>query len=394
MKWRLLVLGVTAALLVGCGGAPPAGVERRPGASTGEVVLSTVQQREGGIEVQRARTADQPDALRLAGRIAFAGDRTWRVGIRTNGVITAVLAGVGDHVRKGQVLARYHADEVRDARAEYRQARAALQSVESAQALAERNRDRAERLLELKAASVMQVEQARQDAVAAQAATSRAQIEVTRLKDQLEHGLHVPVESAPDDPHADEVPILAPAAGYILERNVTLGRAVDTDDDTFVIGDLAEVWMLASVRQDRLGELRPDMPARVTVNGLEQATFDGRITNIGQELDSTTRMMAVRITLKNPDNVLRAGMLGTATIPVGRGRSVVVVPSDALQQINGEDVVFVQQAPGRFVVRTVDAGATSSGETPILDGLKPGEAVVVGGSFVLKSQLLRASLGE
>ncbi len=75
---------------------------------------------------------------------------------------------------KGQVLARYHADEVREERARYRASVAELRLAETTAAQAQRNRDRAQRLLELKAGSVQQVEQAQQDLAAAQAAIKKA----------------------------------------------------------------------------------------------------------------------------------------------------------------------------------------------------------------------------
>lgn len=391
LVWRIGLMAATAMALA-CGTPPEAKQASAPSTSKDEIALSADQQRGGGIVVEPASRAEQPETIRVAGHIAFADDHTWRVGIRTSGVVAAVLVGVGDHVAKGQVLARYHADELRDARAQYRGAQAQLAAAEAGESLAARNRDRAERLLALKAASTVQVEQARQDLVAAQAATSGARAEVDRLRGLLEDDLHVAATPAADDAAADQVPIVAPASGYVVERNLTLGRAIDPRDDTFVIGDLSEVWMLASARQDRVETIHVDQPVRVTVNGIGDATFGGRITNIGQQLDPATRTIAVRIVLKNPGGVLRSGMLGTADIPVGAARSTVAVPSDALQQVNGEDVVFVRVAPDRFAVRTVHAGRTVDGRTPVIEGLKAGEPVVVRGSFVLKSQLLRASL--
>jgi cobalt-zinc-cadmium efflux system membrane fusion protein len=154
------------------------------------------------------------------------------------------------------------------------------------------------------------------------------------------------------------------------------------------------VWVLASIRQEQLGALRVGQAVRVNVTGVAGGVFEGKITNLGQELDPSTRTMQVRITLNNSGNVLRPGMLATAEIPAGERHKTLSVPSDAVQQVDGQDVVFVRTAPDRFVVRPVQVAQTSNGETPILQGLKGDEEVVVRGSFVLKSQLLRAALEE
>jgi multidrug efflux pump subunit AcrA (membrane-fusion protein) len=401
---RVIAWTIVAALTAACHReAAPVAESSNGAAARTEVVLSPAAQQEGQIETQAAKTTSEPEMLRVSGHIALADNRTWRVGIRTDGLVVAVFVGAGDYVRQGQVLARYHADEVRDSRARYHAAQAELARAESASMLAQRNLERAGTLLELKAASQQQVDQARQDAVAAQSAVRSAQTEVDRLKDLLEDDLRVPAEPKPGDETADQVPIIAPASGYILEKNITLGKAIDTMDDTFVIGDLSQVWMLASVRQEQLGALRIGQPVRVTVAGTSgtggrtlsgSPTFEGRIANLGQSLDPQTRTMQVRIALSNSGNQLRPEMLATAEIPAGPPHETVLVPSDALQQIDGQDVVFVRTAPDRFSVRPVQVAETRNGETPIVQGLKGGEQVVVKGSFVLKSQLLKATLEE
>ena len=388
-----LLAGITA-----CGGGastPPAGAAAKTGASKtpkDQVVLSAEEQATGKIETQAVVISDAPVLLRASGRIARADDRTWRVGVRTNGLVRSVPANLGDVVRKDQVLARYHADEVREERAKYRTAVSELQRLEAAAALAKRNYDRAQSLLELKAASALQVDQARQDQVVADAAVKNARVEVERATDVLEDDLRVPVEPKSGREEEDLVPIRAPAAGYVLEKNITPGRTIAPGQDAFVIGDLSQVWMLASVRQDDLGGLRVGQPATVTLPGLDEERFAGSITNLGQELDPATRMMQVRIVLKNPGQRLHPEMLATAAIPVGPAASVLTVSSDAVQQINGQDVVFVRTAPDRFVVRPVRVGPTADRRTPVLEGLKAGEQVVVRGSFVLKSHLLRSSM--
>jgi len=130
----------------------------------------------------------------------------------------------------------------------------------------------------------------------------------------------------------------------------------------------------------------------VTLPGDPSFQSRGRIANLGQQFDPETRMMQVRIELNNPNNRLRPEMLAIAEIPMGAAKPGVSVPSDAVQEVNGQDVVFVKTAPDRFAVRAVRVGETSGGKTPVLEGLSPGDQVAVHGSFILKSKLLKSTL--
>jgi len=397
-KHRLAGILLVCCFAISCGGSSRSlqadTIDAPPQTKKDEIVLSSAQQAEGGIEAQTVALSEQPQTLRVAGRIALADDRTARVGVRTVGLVMAVYAGLGDYVKKGQVLARYHADEVRDTRAQYRTAVAQLNRAQAAAGLAQKNYERAQTLLELRAGSVQQVEQARQELTSAETAVKAAQIEIDRTRDVLEDDLRVPADPPPGDETADEVPIIAPVSGYIIEKNVTPGKTVELSAETFVIGDLSQVWMLASVRQENLAALHIGQPATVTLPGDPGHTFSGKVTNLGQEFDPATRVMQVRIVLTNSDNRLRPEMLANAQIPVGERRPVLLVPADAIQQIDGQDVVFVQTAPDRFTVRPVRTGEAAGGQTPVLDGLKPGERVAVRGSFVLKSHLLKSTMEE
>ena len=394
----VLALILSGLLIVGCGN-PKASTEtpsaaKETGSGKGEIVLSRDQQAAAKVETQVAAVSREPEMLRVKGRIALADDRTWRVGVRTLGSVMRVYANMGDHVRKGQILARYHADEVRDSRAQYRAALSELDRTKAAVAQAQRNRDRAQRLLDLKAGSVQQVELAQQDLVSAQSAQKKAEIEVDRGRDLLEDDLKVPADPPANraDETEDEVPIIAPGDGYIIEKNITPGKTVELSSVTFVIGDLSKVWMLAAVRQDDLAKLRPGQGAFVTLPGEDRIRMAGRVTNLGQEFDPNTRVMQVRIELANANNRLRPEMLANADFPIGEGKPVLLIPSDAVQQVNGVDVVFVQTAPDKFSARPVRVGETTAGKTPILEGINAGDTIAVRGSFILKSQLLKSTL--
>jgi cobalt-zinc-cadmium efflux system membrane fusion protein len=397
MKSELIIVLLCSSLLVtACnnGGAGPPAVEYSAQSNKDEIVLPASEQSAGIIQAQAAVLSEEPDTLRAVGRIALADDRTWRVGVLTEGRVQIVYVGLGDYVKKGQVLARMHSHELHDARAQYQTSVSDLSRLQAATALAQKNYDRMQTLLGLKAASMQQTEQARQDLLNAQTALHDGQIAVDRDRIHLEDNLGVPADLPSDahDENTDLIPIVSPGSGYILEKKITPGTTVQPSTDTFVIGELSQVWMLASIRQENLADLRIGQPATVTLPGVAGEHFPGKITNLGQELDETTRVMKVRIVLNNPAMKLKPEMLASAEIPVGKHEPTLLVPSDAIQQINGQDVVFVRTAADRFAIRPVRVGETAGGRTPVIEGLKPGEQVVVQGSFVLKSQLLRSSM--
>jgi cobalt-zinc-cadmium efflux system membrane fusion protein len=87
-------------------------------------------------------------------------------------------------------------------------------------------------------------------------------------------------------------------------------------------------------------------------------------------------------------------MLASAEFATGAGISTVLVPQEAIQQVNGRDVVFVRLAANRFKVETIETGENVRGNVRILEGLKPGEQVITHGGFIAKSQLLKSTIGD
>jgi cobalt-zinc-cadmium efflux system membrane fusion protein len=152
--------------------------------------------------------------------------------------------------------------------------------------------------------------------------------------------------------------------------------------------------MLASVDAATLSKLHLGQTATVTLPDVPEATYAAKITNLGQEFDPVTRLMQVRMEIRNPDSRLRPEMLASAEFATGAGIPAVLVPQESIQQVNGQDIVFVRLGSDRFRVQTVQTGENMRGNVRILQGLKPGEQVITHGSFIAKSQLLKSSIGD
>lgn len=405
MKRRMLA--VTLVLLAGCGrdtspstaekGAAPQTEEKR---APGEVQLDPAMIRSGGVASSPALERSAPQVLRVSGRVTANEERTWRVGAVTEGRVIQLVANPGDTVTKGQVIARMHAHELHETRSEHQRAKTELARLQAQRRLAERSRDRAKRLYELKAASLEQLENAEGQLRDATAAVENATTELERTRIHLVEFLDVPADDHPDHKPGefthdeDLVPLRSPNSGVVIARPVTTGSVVRPGEEVYLISDLSVVWMIAALPEEHLSKVRTGMAARVTVQAYPNETFAGRITRLGSELDPQTRTVPVRILLENRSGKLRPEMYAAVEFPLGQSQTGVYIPLAAVQDLNGQAIVFVDQGGGKYNMRPVQLGRTEGESVEVLAGLKTGDQVVHQGAFVLKSQMLKSSLAE
>lgn len=399
--WRALVSSTMLWLAAGCGTQEPAAVSASgTGAAEASTVrLDAVSQREAGLRVDVIRERPLVETLRVTGRITINEDRTWRVGAITGGRVVSVFANAGDRVAEGHVLARLFSSDIHEAYAEYQKAETDVSRLRGALAFAKGILDRTARLHALKAASQQQVEQARAELLNAETAVAHGEVELKRARSHLVDYLKIPVAAAGQHdvaggPDASIIPVAAPAAGTVLRRSVTPGTVVDSSRELFVITDLSSLWMMAAVDERNLAALRPGMPVRVFVQAYPDRPFGGRIGKVAEELDPTTRTVMARVDLPNTGGLLKPEMYATAEIELGKSLPAIWVPQGAIQEVSGHPVVFVRLAEDEFEVRAVELDRALDGNRVVTGGLRPGEAVVTAGSFILKSQLLKGALAQ
>lgn len=418
MRWILL----TAILLAGCSSKPESqdkqgkqqqgkngqdkkgdakgqgsGSSDQKGGNTQQVVLEGDAQRRAGIEVADIVPRRQAQTLTASGRITVNEERTAHVGAYSEGRITEVMANPGDVVRKGQVLARMHSHDVHEAIAAYARARAEIARQRGLVSFAQRSRDRYRRLLELKSASVLEVDRADSEWRGAQTDLRNAETELEKERTHITDVLQIPLpdEAGGQLTEAQElVPIKASISGTVIARQVSPGAVVTLGMEAFTISDLSQVWMLAAVNEHDVAKVQVGMPVRVFADAYKDTAFRGRVTRLGTQLDPGTRTLQVRVVLPNPQGRLRTEMYVTAELGEASTREGIFLPEEALQDINGSTVVFVRRNGREFAPRVVEVAHRVAGEAEISGGLKAGEAVAVKGSFMLKSQLLKSTLGE
>ena len=358
-----------------------------------------------GIRLAEARIAALPQVLEVAGRVGLNENRVARVGSLVNGRISEVYANVGDRVKAGDRLATIQSHEVDDARADYAKAKAELERCQSQLEYATKVRDRAARLLDLKAGSLEELQRAETEVHRAEMDILVSRAEIGRIEEHLEH-IGLSVEGALEEytetgavrtDHFDElerIPVDSPITGTVLERMVTPGSVVGTSDDLFVVSDLSTLWVHAEVPESYLNSLQSGQSVIVRVEAYPDVGFPARLAHIGDVLNPATRTVQVRCETDNAGGKLRSEMYATVLFELGSGDATVTVPKDAVQDIDGKSVVFVQTAPLGFEVRNVETGRSWNEQIAILSGLSPGDTVVSQGSFLLKSEILKSRMQE
>ena len=364
-----------------------------PRAPEGMVTLAESADREAGLAVEAAKTVTRRDQLEAPGVLALDERRTARIGSPVDGKVIEVFVEIGDRVGQGKELAHMISPLVHDAWAAYRKAVAERRKAQTELKLAIQADDRAKRLFADKAVSEQDVQRAGANRVAAEEALNIVETEVRRSEEELEH-LGVTNSEDPTGESGEQIPVKAPLSGVVLEKLITEGGAVTPGAPLFVVSDLSSLWALAEIDETAISHVKAGLPVDVTVSAYPGEKFTGTIAWVADTINPKTRRVTVRCALPNAQGRLKPEMYATVMLGEGEPRPVVVVPSAAVQDIDGKPVVFVEEGKGRYRRRDITVGPDRDGAIEVRSGLREGERIVVTGAFLLKSELLKSATPE
>ena len=340
------------------------------------ITLDSMAQRIAGIQLVTAG-ASASDELLANGTITFDANRVSIVAPRTEGRVARVLADLGQEVRAGQILATIESPDVGQTRGDLDRARSAV-------SIAQRNYEREKRLFEEQISPQKEMLDAEREYRSAEADYRTALSKLQSFGASSGVGSTYGLRSA--------------VAGTVVERNASPGQIVGPNANVFTVADLNHVWITVDAYETDLKRIHPGAAATVSVTALPGETFKGRVTFAGGVVDTASRTVKLRVLVENEGRRLRPGMFAQVRIAAPSGTptsGAVALPEVAIQDVNGKPTVFVSTAPGRFVARTVTVGERAgNGATFVTGGVRSGERVVVQGAFQLKSELMKASLGE
>lgn len=347
------------------------GHEEPAQSEAGHVTLSDAQIAAAAITLQTAGPAKLQAVAQFQGEIRFDEDRTAHIVPRLAGVAESVSANLGQTVQKGQVVAVIASPALADQRSE-------LLTAQKRRDLAKTTFEREKKLWQDKIS-------AEQDYLQAQSALQEADIAVQNASQKL-----AAVGAGGASKGAlNRFEIRAPFTGTITEKHLSLGEAVKEDATIFTLSDLSLVWAEFAVAPKDLGMVRVGQKVVVSSTAFD-SKVEGAISYVGALIGEQTRTARARVTLVNPKGAWRPGLFVTVAVLGDLQEVPLAVAAEALQTIDGKPVLFVR-TPGGFMAQPVMVGRDDGRMVEILGGLQPGDVVAATNSFVLKSELGKAT---
>jgi len=352
------------------------------------------------IAVGPVEFTDVTGELELPGVLTTNQNRTARISPLVAGQIASVMVDLGRRVERGQTLAELNAPEFTRAQTEFLQAAA---QAKLSQKDFERARGlRAQQAIEerefLRRESIFEQDMARMRA--AEVMLHSLGVDEERMRSiSLGLDLNVPLED-----HSAVDPLLAirsPLSGTVLTRDAVLGDYVDPDQVIFTVSDLSSLWAELDAYEQQLPSLASSADVVIRSPLFPDQDFPGRITFISDEVDEELRTIGVRVEVPNAERLLKPNMYVNGFMRVRTpGERHMVVPPDAVQLLEGRQVVFVEEPaePGEDhrVFQAVDVvpGETLTIGRIVLEGLEGSETIVTRGAFTLKAEMTKGAGGH
>lgn len=334
LRTRLAAIALAAIWLGGCGKpeVAPASAQPTP------VTLQTVQPRAWSSTLQSLATVRARESVGLTAAVSD--------------VVEKVYFDSGDEVKAGQLLLTLRGN-AQDA---------ALVAAQATYEEAEQLHRRQLELVgqQLVARSTVDTQKALRDAALARVRQMQAEIVDREVR--------------------------APFAGVLGIRRVSPGSLVTSSTVIATLDDVSRMHVDFQVPESQLALVQPGRSVTGTAAAWPGETFEGVVSTVDSRIDEATRAVTVRADFDNPDRRLRPGMLLQVSL-FQPERQALVIPEIAVVQVGRESYVFRVKDDDTVERADIRAGERRDGLVEILEGLRPGERIVVDGAGKLRPGL-------
>ncbi|WP_245744910.1 efflux RND transporter periplasmic adaptor subunit [Hymenobacter actinosclerus] len=318
------------------------------------------------LKIDTVRLEAVRDELTLTGQIASNGDKTVKVYPLVGGVVEQLSVELGDHVRKGQVLAVIRSGEIADLQNQSSTAGTDLD-------IARKNLSVLDDQYKSGLASERDVSLARQELRKAQSnvGKSRKQLSVYGVSADGTYELRAPI------------------SGFITEKNVTDHMQFNADNvgSLFTVSNLDDVWILANVFESDISRVKEGYAADVTTLSYPDRHFSGRIDKVFNVLDPDSKVMKVRVRLPNPSYLLKPEMYAQVTVSTTGTAQMLAIPAKCVVFDKDRNFVMVFKDRHHIETREVKIAKTVGSTAYVAEGLKAGEQIIAQNQLLVYDEL-------
>lgn len=348
--------------------SPPADRTRYAAVLLGALLLAGCSGEADNVDVARPVLVARP-AVAANGASAFAGEvrarRETPLSFRVGGKVIDRRAEVGDHVRRGDLLAVLDAGDL--------QAQARASQAQLAAAQAELGRARADQARYAKLVKDQLVSRSTLDAQNAAAAAAQAQVNAARAT----------LEVAGNQ--AAYAQLRAPSDGLIAARSAEAGQVVGAGQPVFLLAADGAREVAFAIPETMISVLKPGQPVHVELWSHPGRRWPGRVREVSPAADPASRTYAVRVTVEAPDDALPLGQSARVYLP-HEGGGGLSVPLSALQPSkNGVAVYVVDARTSTLKLLPIEVGAYGTDHAPVKRGLQADMWLVAAGGHLLRA---------
>lgn len=338
------------------------------------VQFSQDQLKAHSIDTQLAKAGNLKQVVRAPAQIIIGSDNVAHVLPKAPGIALKANKNLGQAVAANEVLATLESRDMAEAKAAYLTA-------DRKEQLTSKTWQREKSLYEKKISAATDYNTAENDWAEASIALELARQKLHALgmnDEEIKELAH----AAPNSLRLYEVH--SPIAGRVISRHITLGELVNTEQEIYVIANLSKVWAEISVFAQDRPYIKEGQPVTI-------ATADGRKTQakvvyISPVIDQETRTSTALAEIDNASEEWLPGTFAQAELITENIPVAIIIPKEAVQNVEGANAVFVAENDG-FAVRSITTGREDENHYEVLSGLEKGETYASKNTFMLKAEL-------
>ncbi len=180
-------------------------------------------------------------------------------------------------------------------------------------------------------------------------------------------------------------PIVSPSAGTLLEVTAQAGQYVQAGTPLFIVGGSDRIWVETWMLPEETTLYPEGTDAFVKIEGLEGGPVQGRLEHIRQGTSTSGSLVAVHIGVPNSEGKIHPGLQAWVTVKQP-SRPALNIPLMALLESSDHTMAWIREGDHQYAPRRIKTGIRTNLAAEILEGIKPGDEVVIAGAYLLNSE--------